>query len=298
MQTTLKYWIPALLLLGTTIFSACEKEVKFEIPESEKGLVLNALMRKDSSILVRVSYLKSLNDRQTRLAGAVVKLYRDDEWVEDLLPTTINKYPYYTSSTNATPGHLYRITATVEGYGTIEGTDYIPESPQTSAEEIFNVPDPQNGLKVHLHFTLHDAATTKNYYRLRVMARQTWGQSDSTLYPREFRFKNADMGETTSDGNRITYVEYFFEDGNFNGSAKNIQLELFGNDFGTGIDTTTYQLEVTALTENSYHYLRTRDAARDNDNDPFTEPSSVFTNIKNGQGIVGGIAYRLVGLKP
>lgn len=51
-------------------------------------------------------------------------------------------------------------------------------------------------------------------------------------------------------------------------------------------------MEVTALTRESFRYLRNNAFANESVNNVITEPIPVFTNVMNGLGFVGGVAVR------
>lgn len=277
----------ALLLLGS-----CEKEVKFDLPSSGKGLVLNALLKKDSTLAVRVSFLKSLNQQtNTEPNIAIVKLYKNGVWVEDLTTKMIGGFKYYTGTTVLNTGEAYKVTAEVTGYDMAEGTDFIPEMTQTSEEKLLLI----QGDEANLNFRLHDPSG-KNYYRIRLLGQTPYQEPglppDTSYYPNFFSIKNADLAETSIDGYAIEMDEFYTSDDLFNGQSKEIQMKFY-NYGGQG----KYILEVTTLTEASYNYFKTKNDAKNNNNDPFTEPSIVLSNVKNGKGIVGGLAYKKVRLQ-
>lgn len=295
--------IISIIFLGISLAS-CEKEVKFDLNNTEKSVVLNALLKSDSTIAARVTFLKGLN-QYTNLepATAIVKLYENDVFIEDLNPATINGFKYYISKKKLSLSHKYKITVEVDGYPMIEGSDWIPEYATVNNGTLFITPTTNEGDQYNLHFDLTDNPNTNNYYRVRVLSTYTgWGPGgpgDTTyIRPQYFSFKNADMGETDIDGYTLSYEEYYFNDDVFKSNAtKNIQLKFSSYNGNGTTDTSTYVLEVTSLTEASYNYFKTKSDAKYNNNDPFTEPSIVYSNIKNGLGIVGGIAHKRVNLK-
>lgn len=283
-------YMAALLLL--LLLSSCEKEVKFALPTSGKGLVLNALLKKDSTLAVRVSFLKSLNqDNNTEPNTAIVKLYKNGVWVEDLKPKMIDGYKYYTGTAVLDTDNEYKVTAEVAGYDMAEGVDYIPQMTQTSEERLVLIA----GDEANLNFRLNDPSG-KNYYRIRLLAQTPYQEPgmppDTTYYPNYFSIKNADLAETSIDGYAIEVDEFYTTDDLFDGQSKEIQMKFYSYG-GQG----KYMLEVTTLTESSYNYFKTKNDAKNNNNDPFTEPSIVLSNVKNGKGIVGGLAYKRVKLQ-
>lgn len=281
------------------MIQSCEKQVKFDVRQKDKGVVLNAILKQDSTVFARITFLKALNEQMaTEPAAAIIQLFEDGVWKEDLSPTIINGIKYYGGNTKTISGHDYRLAAKIEGYALVDGTDIIPEAPVTSGEQIQLISTANDGDKLNIAFVLQDQPQTKNYYRLQVIGRRLGpgypNNPDSLPQPVYYTFKNADFGGRYLDGYPEEYTEYYFDDALFNGQNKEIKVEFFPAD---AVDTNTYQLVVTALSESTYRYFKSKQASIDNNGDPFTEPSVILSNIKNGFGIVGGLSYRRFNLK-
>lgn len=299
----MKIQVRALILIVTAAFAntiqSCEKPVKFDIDQKDKGVVMNAILKKDSTVFARVTFVQGLNEQKAmEPTTAIIQLFENGNWKEDLNPVNINGVKYYTGNARTTPGNDYKLTVKVDGYDLAEGTDIIPEAPVTSGEQIQLIATANDGDKLNIAFVLEDPQLAKNYYRLQVIGRRFGpddpNNPDRLPVPVYYTFKNADFGGRYLDGYPEEYTEYYFDDALFNGQNKEIKVEFFPAD---AVDTNTYQLVVTALSESAYRYFKSRQASIDNDSDPFTEPSIILSNIKNGFGIVGGLSYRRVNLK-
>jgi hypothetical protein len=51
---------------------------------------------------------------------------------------------------------------------------------------------------------------------------------------------------------------------------------------------TLYKIKLISLSESMYHYLRTVTLQQASENDPFSDPVLVYSNVENGAGIFGG----------
>jgi hypothetical protein len=79
----------------------------------------------------------------------------------------------------------------------------------------------------------------------------------------------------------------------------NVLGELF---FSNEISTTAnsqkpkirYYIEIWRCGENAYKYLKALDKQIVNQDDPFSEPSPVWNNIKNGYGIFGAYTHNII----
>ncbi|MBO4741668.1 MAG: DUF4249 family protein, partial [Bacteroidales bacterium] len=89
---------------------------------------------------------------------------------------------------------------------------------------------------------------------------------------------------TNSDFPTINEGQYLlFPARNFSGDTCTLTIE-FDRDFHTD---NLYYVEVVSISESLYKYLSTLNNYYDSQNNPFTEPVQVFTNIRGGLGIFG-----------
>jgi hypothetical protein len=253
--------------------------------------VINVLMNKDSIIYVRLTLSGKIYSTNNffELKDAEVQLYDNDQLIETLILRKVGNYDYYCSTTKVQAGHTYRVKVKPVWIDGAEGADVVPDSVVIGElkriEARINDTDVDN--KVILQ--IHDKAGERNYYRIRIFGafkgQQSNGQPVIAKYGQPAGIKSEDpsidfLGEGENN-------EIFMDDRLFDGRSPRFIFNLESQ------STVEYLIvEVSALSYDSYRYLKTSySAARKADN-PFTEKVLVFNNIKNGMGIVGGVALR------
>lgn len=279
------------LLFVATCFLACETEVIVDIPSEANKPVINVLMNKDSIIYVRITLSGKLANTHSFIEpkDAVVQLFDNGQLKETLALRKVGYYDYYCSTTKMEAGHTYRVTADIPGQELAEGTDLVPDS--TVIGELKRIEVPINSIDVDnkVILQLHDKAGEANYYRIRIYGAFR-GQTPNgtpvvTKYGRPAFIKADDpsLDLFEESGNE----EIYMDDKLFDGRNPRFIFSLESRSKNEYLVA-----EVSALSHDSYRYLKTSYLARKKADNPLTEKVLVFNNIKNGLGVVGGIAER------
>lgn len=290
----LKY---TLLLFMAACCFACETEVIIKLPSEANKPVINVLMNKDSIIYVRITLSDRLSNTNIFVEpkDAVVELFENDQFKETLVLRKVGYYDYYCSTTKMQAGSTYKVTAAIPGHEVAEGTDAVPDS--AVIRELKRIDIPVNGTEVDrkIIVALKDKAGERNYYRIRIYGAMKQWAPDSTVFYRRFYnpvyLKSDDPTLDLFEGNSRN--EFFTDDRLFDGREPRF---VFSLEDRSQLDF--YLVEVTTLTYQSYRYLQTTYVASLKYEDPLAEKVLVFNNIKNGLGIVGGVAVKeyLLGL--
>jgi hypothetical protein len=281
------------LILSTVLITACETQVKIDIPYDGDKLVVNSFLRQDSLVYVRLTqsdrYRASFNFLEP--SAAIVQLYENGTLKEVLTKRTINSLNYYVSTTRANPLKAYSIIATAPGLPVASGGDVIPPKPLCRGNNFSELVD---GFK--LQFVINDPAATKNYYMLRIRPADTNRaatgprirvQRNSVVF---FRADAFGSNEYQATADRETYSELYFSDERFNGrqTTVTIKLDSYNN-------TSLYIApELVSLTEGAYKYLVSYDRQQNNQGNFLAEASQVYNNITNGYGIIAGTSDSLL----
>src|SRR5690606_8814076 len=80
--------------------------------------------------------------------------------------------------------------------------------------------------------------------------------------------------------------QVFIDDALFNGQSVQLVLRC------ENLLKDNSHIEVTALTQESYRYLRNNAFANESVDNILTDPIPILTNVTNGLGFVGGVAVR------
>ncbi|AOM80096.1 DUF4249 domain-containing protein [Pedobacter steynii] len=279
--------LTAILLSFVVSLSSCEKKIDIPLPQGAEQLVLNALMNKDSIIYVRLTKLNpglSVNFKEEQ--AKEVRLYENGVFKETLFKEERNGRLFYRSTINAVEGFSYKIEAEM-AEGKLEGEDIIPGSVSVRPGKLSHETDNEGNEQTKLQFSLTDQANTRNYYRFRVFQLHT-SNNDPLL-------NSFSVDGKTELGSDLTlnteYTAFFTDDELFDAQDMSYTLSLNYTTVDSAI------VEITALSEASYKYLKSSYNAVENAGNPFVEPSSIFSNIQNGLGIVGGLCVKRIVIK-
>ncbi|KAA5532408.1 DUF4249 family protein [Taibaiella lutea] len=300
------YKLLSICLLSVFIFS-CEKKISIPLPDEPTRPVLNILMNQDSAVVARVTlsgrneYFGG-NNSFTEPEEAVLKLYENDIYLETLHKmTAVNSYDstvIYKSNAKVIAGRRYKVTLEIPGYDMAEGENMIPDREQMeiSDKSIFFTPTEYGYNNTNFRFTITNKGSTTFNYRFRMY-------TDSTYY----------VDPVTNDTVYDNYSAAIAI------KTQNNELSIFGDSYvdptiggiysvkalnpgESRIVTVTAEnvsfyngrfiLEASVLTDDSYNYLFSLNNILKNHDDPTAEKQNVICNVKNGFGIVGGIAIQ------
>jgi hypothetical protein len=273
-----------LYLLLILVVCSCKKNITIDIPNEVDKPVVNLLINKDSLLLARLTFSGYIGKwvKYPEIKNAVVKLYENGLFRENLDTVVRNRAMFYKSTIKARAGATYRITVNIPGYPEMEGSDMVPEEAVTGEMTVKKVAG-RADVRALVTLELHDKQGVKNYYRVRIYQRYIDSQAQVYKILQSFA-----AGDPT-DGmfSKKDRSEFFVDDAWFDGRSPRFSFL-----------TTHYSpegkimVEISSLTYSSYTYLFTAFNAREKNDDPLAEKVIVFNNIINGLGIVGGVTQR------
>ncbi|WP_188749205.1 DUF4249 domain-containing protein [Parapedobacter defluvii] len=273
--------------------SGCTDTIDFYQEDRQSAIVLNSLLNTDSIVYARMTWMNkpgAMYDYWTfnEIKDAEVSLYENGDFVERLAPVTIGdslyNSHYYKSTHSVRQGQTYRLVATLPDGQRVSAEGWIPAQPSFSIGKAKWIPSPSNPGRdeTQVDLKLNDPPGERNYYRIRIFTffegyverrfqHFTWigpGKQEANFFEDEF------------------HQQVFIDDELFDGQSVELILRcenmLFEND----------RIEVTALTQESYRYLRNNAFANESVDNILTEPIPVYTNVTDGLGFVGGVAVR------
>lgn len=294
------------LASALAILSSCEKEINVKVPEYKPALVINSSTEAEDTIRVMVgksiSILKYNRNHDLNITDAKVVLYKDQVAIDTL------KYDawagIYNSKTVAKTGSQYSIKVSSNGFDDASAITTVPSIVpimsivrQSQARvDIDGIP--QDELKI----TFDDPATIGDYYIVSIVKESkdnglteftscinTTDASVESIY-------NESIDQNTClSGNAI-----FFRDGLFNGARKELRLFVnsqFLEPFIMNGDTVRTQVILKHVTEDYFKFQKTYMFASENVDNPFSEPTNVYTNVKNGYGLFSALSYHVEEIK-
>jgi hypothetical protein len=218
-----------------------------------------------------------------------------------------NKRYYTIPNLNIFPGLTYTLVVKALGQ-TVEASTTVPLNTASfnnfSIKKYFEVTNSFFGKDTAQGFTINfdwkDFENEKNYYKvwgeLRYDAEIPTGRKDSVVFKKSRSFGYLDLNNDFSGDSR-----YFNDDQTNGGEIKIVNAKLlyrksyycFGDNFRTDCipdkiiqdSNQEFTIEVSNITKELYDYQKSLRSFNQNSNNPFSEPSPVYSNIKNGLGI-------------
>lgn len=280
---------------------SCEKVLEFDIEDSERLVVVNALPCTDSTLFVNVTYSRFFLNNQpfVPVTDATVSV--------DINGTTL------TSSQRNGANHLFNYQCTAGDSLTLRvsvpgrtdiigGTRIIPlPDMQPPLAEIDTLQPITSG---DITFTLNDPDDIENYYYIYVIERDSgiqwnqwekkWDTIDTIIHP-YFNCLNIDITDpqvNAIEGLMYYYNGLLFSDKRINGQSYDCKLSLMMlKDTAEHPLLREYTLIVESLSPEAYIY--TKDIlASHSIGSYFAEPTRIFSNLNSGVGIFASKARR------
>ncbi len=294
-----------LVLISITILLiSCTKEIKIKGDNAKSLLVLNGIIENDS--IIQVSLSKSTpaigeqNTGSADITSSATLVLTDNTTSETFTSNSINSKGFYEFGTTAKAGHSYSISVTHPDYTSISSSMKSPENLSITSWDSLSVIgpgyDPNDTIwRKTVHLKWLDPIDANNY-AVKVFSIDTVTGLEMNL-----------MAYTYFDGMESSYTEgneiQLFNDKTFNNSLMTISI-LFDEDFYhdpiTNLPTgeKSYKIILYNLSTEVYNYISSTNKSMNSGNgNPFSEPVAIYSNVKNGIGIFGGVGTAVVKIK-
>jgi hypothetical protein len=299
MKKSMRSYIP--LVAAVFLLASCEKTINVKTPPHTSALVVNSAVMVGDTIRVGVGKSMGVTSYRTaadlNISNATVVLTEDGVPVQAL---TYDPYTRaYNSSLVAKAGKTYGVKASATGFADAEATASAPSLVQIEGIKLLPMAraiNQEQQDEIVISFT--DPAGVGDYYMITI----------NPMYPQ--------MGPDSSKGFEYSYSEcvyspdpsiesisndeidqstchsssgIFFRDELFNGRRKELKLYVragLAQTFNVnGTDTLRPTIQLYHMTEAYFRYMKTSQFSMQNEGNPFAEPVSIYSNIKNGYGI-------------
>lgn len=255
-------------------------------------LSVSATFSPEEGFIVFVSPVAPFDpDDQTNLIeNAVVEIYESGQFIRTLAPFSLNGRVLYTDlNLKPSEGIPYRLRVLVPGYTTVDAIDQLPPIVYSEIQNAMPL-DTQmlpNGLTRYsfsLTLTIEDPAAMENFYHLFV---ELHGKNPNG----EDRFVLGNLSNTNDTDLSITpYVlgQSFLIDGNkFDGEFKEIRLRA-QVDLEDGWTLENMQTDLRSVSSSYFEFHKSVISQLNAGSNPVVEPTTLFTNIRDGFGFFGG----------
>ena len=308
-----KLFLKILFLAVLGAFFGCERDLEYDLPGATPRLVVNSLFCEDSIFRIEVSVSASPGDgaKIRSLKDAKITMFDNNQLVKDFKIDSVYASPYdfsgspiasraptklffhYTRTTTARSGIPYQIEVRYPGMEPVTATALVPRPARAKT-----VPQPLNEAILvdgrpldRLVFEIDDNGNKDNYYSVEITA----AKAGSGEKPRRIVFFSDEKAFSenliVTSGQHTEGVFYspdygvYFSNGKFKG--QNHSFELYVDQaYMSG----QYQLKLRVLTlsREYFEFATSYQKQKLNANNPFAEPTQVYSNIGGGLGIFAG----------
>jgi hypothetical protein len=295
-----------------------ETVIDLDIPSHEPVLVLNGLLDTDTNVQVVVSHSVGAfsNLVPIFINDANILLYKDDQFIDSLLPDMTDEVYVYYSDTDSLAMYYYksdyipqknttyRMEVSHSDYTSISAKTFIPDDITVYNIDIDTTSHED---KIVLTFSIDDNANQQNFYRLKLFTSCTKKWEDEYGYDDEWRFRGEAemMSNDPSFPSDIPFEGYtfigrsvVFSDALFNGQQKTITLDV-QSEFKYG-ECDTVIIRFSTFSDDTYSYYNSLgDHSEKGELNIFGgEVIPVYTNVENGLGVLISTNAQQIYLKP
>lgn len=293
--------------LIVVLFTGCEYPIDLELEEAEPQIVVLCTITPDEHIKAGISLTRSVvsNSPFVYPEDAIVEIFSSNtllKTLERVAPGMPNARPYYESLTFfPSIGNEYKLKVDVPGVGIVEATDVIP--PPIDFEIIMtDLKSKKEGKELVQHtFTLdimfNDQVEEENYYQIlpywsetiysiSINTGDTSRFASGARIPLQLLTPLTELRPTASP--HMDSSSVLLNDELINGSEHKISLQYSLNINASSQLFDNIVIDMRSISKKYYQFYEALNFQILNGNDPLAEPSILYTNFENGQGVFAG----------
>lgn len=276
---------------------ACTKEIPLTQEEIRPRIVVNALFEENDTVWVHLS-----ESRNILFSGSLPHIPNATARWLDASGTELGEFThaedgkYYLTSPTPVPGKAYGISVDVPEMGRVEATSTLPSAIEVISVDTASGQSSEGYKQMEFAINIQDDGNQKNYYGISIVTHDVhFNNEDSSSYSSYaypyFSTKELFVVNGESDildgGEKYGRV-FFFPDDQFNGGT----IAFKGTkELWSGGDSTYFVVQVESLSEAAYRYrLSYTNYSASLEDELFTEPVQVYSNIEGGFGVFGGLS--------
>ncbi|MEM6644945.1 MAG: DUF4249 domain-containing protein [Bacteroidota bacterium] len=263
----------------------CELVVDVDVPAYPPTLAINSFPEAGAAwqayVTSALPVLSSAPFDETGVDDGTVEVFHNGERLVALTyrPSFSDVDPYVADGPAVVPGQTYTLRASAPGYPTAEATTTVPVPAPLDTLGVRFADGPNvtiNDLRADLRITDRPDHDTYFFLALRI-------RSNQSTFNLTFEITDAPFQPVTVFGdNEVSGL--FFTDATFRNQSVDFSIQT-----NVAVDATTEVILYT-VDEAYYRYHTTLRDQQDTRDNPFAEPVPVFSNVRNGLGIVAGLA--------
>lgn len=277
------------LLLVTSLFFSCEKEIELDEDQIKSRIVVNSVFAADKSIWIHLSESRNILDNNggalPNIEDATAKLFNDNN-TELGTFTHVANGSYVLTSPMPVAGSAYTLKVTHPNFDDISTTSAAP-----NLVSILEIDTAHTGEQFNIYITVNDNANETNYYSLVITNKvtNTWEvepgvfETSTNYYNNWICTKDIDAEGSADPSGEICSQELLFSDKNFNGSQHTFNVSEYYD-----ANTELIMVSLRSMSADLFKYRVTFSNYEQNSGNPFGEPVQVYSNVENGFGIFSG----------
>lgn len=295
----------SLIIILFAILTSCEKEFDLNIEDSDKKIVINSVFNTTEPISAEITKSSSPNGiiLINELENANVSLYENNSFIENLVyqKTSSDYIGKFISITIPISGKEYTIKVDEPNFKKAEAKSYVPAKIAINSETVNHIEWGGNNsgpIRFNFSFILDDTDGL-DYYFMTMYFPVLYVNpvtNDTTLHA--YQYAEILTGNLPNSQlyvkNGLLFTDEIFNNTNYeiSGTATTY-AETFGDYDLTNredliLDTTNLYISLHHLSPELYYFYSSHATSLDNENDIYSEPTPIFSNVENGLGIFGG----------
>lgn len=292
-------YILSFLVLAVTLLS-CLKDTDLNVEKQPPKIVIHGFAETEQPFQLFVGKSVNILDpvgygQDSGISDANIQLYADGVLVDNF-EYNGSYLPYTTrNGTIARPGVQYKVIASAPAVSAAEAETFLPNSFPQLPGSFFtrNIKKIDGEWMDEVRIRLTDPAGIPNFYILKILTpfyyngNVSYYEGSNCIYTNDPDVDDSGLDPLVS---ACISNDIFLSDRNFDGKEKEVVLFVPVHQLAVVQDTTNGQIyrpvvEINNITEEYYKYRRSIEQYNRATDNPFAEPVSIFTNVKNGFGI-------------
>lgn len=276
------------------ICCGCESDVDFNGKEPAAKMILNAMIDcSETSHFVKISEsVFSFSDKEPQsIDNPNLELAINGLPVPIIFDHSVKANNYYRFDSALFPGDKIEIAGYSQSHGHVQGMDIVPNLPQIMSVTPGWFTGTGDGISyLRTKIRIKDRPDEANFYRAVIFTKTIFPENDSAdidWYTAEIYVDQEILFNDISGtlGNTDTNLFAVFSDELFQGQEYTLNVYIRKDNYSALGAKQYVRVEIESLSPNLYKYMRSLELAANEDR--FTEPVKIFSNIDGGYGVIG-----------
>lgn len=278
--------------------ASCSQVIEVDLSSRKPKAVINALFSPDSTWQVSLITSRDILADRTYIlpiTDAIVSIQTNNGELLETLMYSLESGTYRGLG-SPLPGESYTVLAEVNGE-TFRAKSKVPVAVPIKSIEMDSSAFMANGGRIKMGVKFKDSSEEKNFYNIRIILAGSYmdNYGNTIVYETELSYEPVDPRYNDQDDD--DYYQYdeghFFSDTFFDG--ENYEFQLYPG-YAQG-EVESVRVVLISISEEYFKYYITKRIQDHSNQDPFSQPAQVFSNIENGVGIFAGYNAYVVELK-